>query len=177
MSSGICQQLRPSSVCVSASLIKAFTVHWQDHWVLQNVWMESNGPEDSLHMHRIIFICLFCTYSKTQFIATDKALFFIRKMLVSFLFLNKNICCGYSLEAPRWAASNEYPQHMFLSRNKKNIMWIPFLICSYGHFFAWCGPHNLIIMIMSTDQSSASGIIRKPVFILSIQRDRPEQTV
>ena len=27
-------------------------------------------------------------------------------------------------------ASNEYPQHMFLSRNKKNIMWIPPL-CSY----------------------------------------------
>ena len=26
-----------------------------------------------------------------------------------------------SLEAPRRGASNEYPQHMFLSRNKKNI--------------------------------------------------------
>ena len=30
-----------------------------------------------------------------------------------FLFLHKNICCGYSLEAPRRGASNEYPQHMF----------------------------------------------------------------
>ena len=39
-------------------------------------------------------------------------------MLISFLFLNKNICCGYSLEVPRQGASNEYPQHMFLSRNK-----------------------------------------------------------
>ena len=28
-------------------------------------------------------------------------------------------------------ASNKYPQHMFLWRNKKNIMWIPPLICSY----------------------------------------------
>ena len=37
------------------------------------------------------------------------------------LFLYKNICCGYSLEAPRWDASNEYPQHMFLWRNKKDI--------------------------------------------------------
>ena len=37
------------------------------------------------------------------------------------LFLDKNICCGYSLEAPRWGASNEYPQYMFLSRIKKNI--------------------------------------------------------
>ena len=57
--------------------------------------------------------------------------FFIQKMLISFLFLNKNICCWYSLEAPRRGASNEYPQHMYLSRNKKNIMWIPPLICSY----------------------------------------------
>ena len=53
-------------------------------------------------------------------------------MLISFLFLSENICCGYSLEAPRWGASNEYPQHMFLSRNKENIMWIPPLICSYA---------------------------------------------
>ena len=31
----------------------------------------------------------------------------------------KNIDCGYSLEPPRWGGSNEYPQSMFLSRNKK----------------------------------------------------------
>ena len=31
-----------------------------------------------------------------------------------------NICfCRDSLEAPLGGASNEYPQHMFLSRNKK----------------------------------------------------------
>ena len=44
--------------------------------------------------------------------------------------LNENICCGYSLEAPRRGAYNEYPQDMYSSRNKKN-MWIPPLICSY----------------------------------------------
>ena len=37
----------------------------------------------------------------------------------------------YSLEAPQRGASNEYPQHMFSWRNKKNHMWIPPLICSY----------------------------------------------
>ena len=41
--------------------------------------------------------------------------------LIVFLFLHENICCGYSLEAPRQGASNEYPQHMFSWRNKKNI--------------------------------------------------------
>ena len=31
----------------------------------------------------------------------------------------QNIDCGYSLELPQWGGSNEYPQSMFLSRNKK----------------------------------------------------------
>ena len=33
----------------------------------------------------------------------------------------QNIDCGYSLEPPRRGGSNEYPQSMFLSRNKKII--------------------------------------------------------
>ena len=32
----------------------------------------------------------------------------------------QNKDCGYSLEPPRRGGSNEYPQSMFLSRNKKN---------------------------------------------------------
>ena len=32
----------------------------------------------------------------------------------------QNIDCGYSLELPQQGSSNEYPQSMFLSRNKKN---------------------------------------------------------
>ena len=37
----------------------------------------------------------------------------------------KNICFGYSLELPWQGNSNEYPQHMFLWRNKKKIfVWI-----------------------------------------------------
>ena len=51
--------------------------------------------------------------------------------MLSFLFLHENICCGYSLEVPQQGASNEYPQHIFLWRNKKDIMWIPPFICSY----------------------------------------------
>ena len=35
----------------------------------------------------------------------------------------KNIDCGYSLEPPRRGGSNEYPQYMFLSRNKKNNVY------------------------------------------------------
>ena len=35
----------------------------------------------------------------------------------------QNIDCGYSLEPPRRGGSNEYPQFMFLSRNKKNNVY------------------------------------------------------
>ena len=40
---------------------------------------------------------------------------------INFLISAQNIDCGYSLEPPRRGGSNEYPQSMFLSRNKKNI--------------------------------------------------------
>ena len=35
----------------------------------------------------------------------------------------QNIYCGYSLEPPRRGGSNEYPQSMFLNRNKKNNVY------------------------------------------------------
>ena len=42
--------------------------------------------------------------------------------IIFFLFLNENICYGYSLDASQRGSSNEYPQHMFLLRNKKDII-------------------------------------------------------
>ena len=36
-----------------------------------------------------------------------------------FLIFAQNIVCGYMLELPRRGGSNEYPQSMFWSRNKK----------------------------------------------------------
>ena len=40
-----------------------------------------------------------------------------------FLISAQNIDCRYSLEPPRWGGSNEYPQSMFFSRNKKNNVY------------------------------------------------------
>ena len=37
-----------------------------------------------------------------------------------FSYSAQNIDCVYSLEPPRRSGSNEYPQSMFLSSNKKN---------------------------------------------------------
>ena len=98
----------------------------------------------SLNILSLYIRCTFIFYkilihlqitNRAHFIATDEAFFSSKKMLISFVFLNKNICCGYSLEVPRRGTSNEYPQHMYSSRNQKNIMWIPHpptLICSYA---------------------------------------------
>ena len=35
----------------------------------------------------------------------------------------QNIDCGYTLEPPRRGGYNEYPQSMFLSRNKTNNVY------------------------------------------------------
>ena len=42
------------------------------------------------------------------------------------LFLHDSICCGYSLDASRRDASNEYPQQMLLGRNNRNFFIFQF---------------------------------------------------
>ena len=42
------------------------------------------------------------------------------KIMIIFLFLFRNIDCGYSLESSRRGGTNEYPQSMFSSKNKRN---------------------------------------------------------
>ena len=42
------------------------------------------------------------------------------KNFANFLIFAQNIDCGYTLEPPRRGGSNEYPQSMFWSKNKKN---------------------------------------------------------
>ena len=60
-------------------------------------------------------------YSDIQKISLPKNdNFQIKTNLIFFHISAQNIDCGYSLEPPRQCFSNEYPQSMFLSRNKKN---------------------------------------------------------
>ena len=60
------------------------------------------------------------TYSNTLKILSPKNENFQIKNSDIFFISAKNIDCEYSLELPQWGGSNEYPQSMFLSRNKKN---------------------------------------------------------
>ena len=43
------------------------------------------------------------------------------KIFNIFLIFAQIIDCGNTLEQPRWGGSNEYPQSMFLSKNKKKV--------------------------------------------------------
>ena len=42
----------------------------------------------------------------------------------------ENTDCGYTLESPRRGGSNEYPQSMFWSKNKKNRYTTAYPICA-----------------------------------------------
>ena len=58
--------------------------------------------------------------------------------LIVFLFLHKNICSEYSLEAPQWGASNEYPQHVFVEKYKPDTqscldLWIVLIFFLFLH--------------------------------------------
>ena len=47
--------------------------------------------------------------------------FSLEKKKDIFLIFAQNIDCGYTFEPPRRGGSNEYPQSMFWSKNKKNM--------------------------------------------------------
>ena len=63
---------------------------------------------------------------KQMFKLMDKKLFTILQSNIllcwtkqNFLFLNQNICCGYSKEPSRWGGSFEHPKQMFKLMDKK----------------------------------------------------------
>ena len=61
----------------------------------------------------------------TMKIFSRKILFFILFFFFLYFFL-QNIHRGYMLEPPRQGGSNEYPQSMFISKNKKNRYTPPY---------------------------------------------------
>ena len=62
-------------------------------------------------------------YSNILKILQPKTETFQIKTFDIFLISAQNIDCWYSIEPPQRGGSNEYPQSMFLSRNKKNNVY------------------------------------------------------
>ena len=60
------------------------------------------------------------TMQYTEIFSPVKIKNFQWKIFDIFLIFAQNIDCGYTLEPPRRGGSNEYPQSMFWSKNKKN---------------------------------------------------------
>ena len=64
-----------------------------------------------------------CLFKYTENFTTKKRKISDKKISDIFHISAQNIDYGYLLELPRWGGSNEYPQSMFLSRNKKNNVY------------------------------------------------------
>ena len=111
----------------TVSSVKILYFYQQTEWICRLfcvfIWCTSKGESPCCSSYIWTLIC-----AKWIYIALDKILFFSPIVLTFFLLRDKNICCGYSLEAPWWGNSNEYPQHTISWRNKKHICLIPTII-------------------------------------------------
>ena len=93
-----------------------------EQWKLIKLCRWQGWFESALDSHVILFI------TKTRLFKyienfTSKNWKFAEKNSDFFYISAQNIDCGYSLEPPRRGGSKEYPQSMFLSRNKKNNVY------------------------------------------------------
>ena len=76
-----------------------------------------------------------------------------------FLIFAKNIDCGYTLEPPRRGGSNEYPQSMFWSKNKKNRYtpaYPSFAIQNWGSRGYTLYGHVFVMIVVSGSLGHAS---------------------
>ena len=78
---------------------------------------------EKLHYFDFMFIIRKHAYSNIQKISPPKTKTIQTKNSDIFHSSAQNIDCGYSLEPPRRGGSNEYPQSMFPSKNKKNNVY------------------------------------------------------
>ena len=80
----------------------------------QHIFSCSSSKKNTLRKHDYSNILQFLLPKNENFQIKNSDIFLISA---------QNIDCGYSLEPPQWGGSNEYPQSMFLSRNKKNNVY------------------------------------------------------
>ena len=103
------------------------TTGWVANGIDLDQMLHSVGPDPGLHcLLRLVFHNTITETRLFRYIenfTTKKGKKKIIKNSDIFHISVQNIDCGYSLELPRRGSSNEYPQPMFLSRNKKNNVY------------------------------------------------------
>ena len=153
--------------------------------------MESKGPEDTLCMCSMNWICAFCACSKALFglTITKTCLFkyienfttknwkFSDKNSDCFHISAQNIACR-SLKPPQWGGSNGYQQSMFFRRNKNiNVytckaqfycMKVGFKGQHYIGVFSWCSPQINISSVRSSKRPFSIIITMSAVVILAV---------
>ena len=97
---------------------------WKWNFFNQKVQMNTSEPPLDLLLVKYIKSLRKHAYSNILKILSPKNENFQIKFSDIFHISAQNIDCGYSLELPWWDSSNEYPQSMFLSRNKKNNVYL-----------------------------------------------------
>ena len=95
------------------------------HPDLLAIWAKNkeNGYLCTLNMFKFYFITKTRLFKYTENFTIKKLNFSNKKKSDISHVSAQNIDCGYSLEPPRRGGSKEYPQSMFLSRNKKNNVY------------------------------------------------------
>ena len=93
--------------------------------LVTELWLPnfSNKAIGSINLGKFFFWLRKHAYSNILKILPPKNENFQIKTSDIFHIFAQNIDCGYTLEPPRQGGSNEYPQSMFLSRNKKNNVY------------------------------------------------------
>ena len=106
--------------------VKEFTTSLFFIWLTSTISDElSCLATDLIHVlsSSLFFITKTSLFKNIENFTTKKKNFQIKKILIFFHISAQNIDCGYSLEPPRRGDSKEYPQSMFLRRNKKNNVY------------------------------------------------------
>ena len=100
-----------------------------------------------------------------EFFGCRRILNFIRFFLDIFA---QNIDCGYMLESPRRGGSNEYPQSLFWSQNKKNrytSAYPSFIVRKWG-LKGYTFHGHVFLMILFVSVRSLHPAIVPPVWVI-----------
>ena len=99
----------------------------QDGWnIIMNDTDYKNNRDNDNHITSVMILYVACHYANmsvqyTAIFHGCKNVNFQMKIFDIFLTFAQKIDCGYTLEPPQRGGSNEYPQSMFWSKNKKNM--------------------------------------------------------